>query len=193
MRWPGPPEESSHSGMSSVAVAAGESRAFPGPQYKTSRAIRSSSEEQDNHPPPWHLCTATWKTFCFSSLEEPSWLWGPVIWGQRGVEQVCCKLKQSRGGLLRDTDTSLHIFVFWRYLGELLDDPEVAEKNIIKLWLLSLIATLLTFLSQKKYSWAPLASLGLDKSLFSTAAALYISYETMSVKNSFLRKLHRGW
>lgn len=48
--------ESSHGSTSSVAAAAGESKAFPGLWYKRSGGIGSSSEEQPSHPPSWHLC-----------------------------------------------------------------------------------------------------------------------------------------
>ena len=79
--------ESSHSGMSSIAVAAEETQAFPGPRYKMSGDSRSPGEKQPNHP-PLGICTreeallstghipsaATWKIFCFSDFREPLWL-----------------------------------------------------------------------------------------------------------------------
>lgn len=79
--------ESSHSGTSSMAMAAGESQAFPGPWYKMSGDSRSSGEEQPSHPPldicAWEealLSTgnipsvATWKILCFPNFKEPLWL-----------------------------------------------------------------------------------------------------------------------
>jgi len=48
--------KSLHNGTSSVAAAAGESRAYLHPWYKRSDNIRSSGEEQTSHLPSWNLC-----------------------------------------------------------------------------------------------------------------------------------------
>lgn len=79
--------ESSHSSMSRVLVATGESKVFPSLCYRMSGESRSSGEEQPDNLPldicAWEKAllttghvpsVSTWKILCFSIFKRPLWL-----------------------------------------------------------------------------------------------------------------------
>lgn len=134
------------------------SRACPRPRYEMSDHSRSAGEEQPGDRPSWCVCVG-------GGIAE---YWACPVWSRLGntllfqlggafvVVGMChmrteeCRASQRKPPALHDIGATLCIFAFWHDLREQLDEPEAAEKNITKLCSLSLIATLLTFLSQKK-------------------------------------------